>query len=649
MQDWQTWFKNLIAKNYFFTKLTNPDEVSSPIVKAIKEKEVTPQIDPSDISQPIVGAIDDLRKSVEEKEGIEEVTVKNIEQAKADFTEVVAVLKDILNKEEKDIEFPEQKETVINLIPVIEALGKIEKAIPDYKPQQIADYTEILQNLTKVIESKQPADLSKIESQLETAFAPLAKTEDMVALAAWLEAIATKPESEEPPFEFEKGRLKVQVDRIGGGGSGLTSTESSALQGVSTAAKQDAIITKLSNTGIQASDSPSIDAFSRWRVSEPQTIFDAQLTYGLAPLLYEPITAEANATITHDATNRCALMTFAATPTGGKAYMQTYEHFRYQPGKSQLVFVTFNMIEGVANTLKFAGYSDGANGIEFQLNGTTKQITLYSDTGHGDESVPQASWNLDKLDGTGASGLLLDITKVQIFVIDFQALYVGRVRVGFDIGGSIIYVHEFNHANIDANPYIQTANLPIRVGMTSSGTVSTTMNFICCSVLSEGGQDETQGYLFSQEGTVTAGNGTDTHILSIQPSTTFNSIANRYKFILESVDITVTGTRPVLWKLCIGQALSGTTTMIDVNGTYSATQYNILGTLSGSPAIIVAQGYAAASATTKTATSTRVPMKYPITLDAAGVARVNGRLTVIVNGIGGTSETRCILNWREIR
>lgn len=236
MQDWQTWFKNLIAKNYFFTKLTNPDEVSSPIVKAIKEKEVTPQIDPSDISQPIVGAIDDLRKSVEDKEGVEEVTVKNIEQAKADLTEVVSVLKDILNKEEKDIEFPEQKETVIDLAPVITALGKIEKAIPDYKPQQIADYTEILQNLTKVIEAKQPVDLSKIESQLETSFAPLAKTEDMVALAAWLEAIATKPESEEPPFQFENGRLKVQVDRIGGGGSGLTSAESSSLQGVATEA-----------------------------------------------------------------------------------------------------------------------------------------------------------------------------------------------------------------------------------------------------------------------------------------------------------------------------------------------------------------------------------------------------------------------------
>jgi hypothetical protein len=402
-------------------------------------------------------------------------------------------------------------------------------------------------------------------------------------------------------------------------------------------------------TGIKATDSPSIDAFSRLRTSNPVTLFDAQFTYGLAPLLYEPITAEANATIAHDATDRSALLTFASTPTNGKAYMQTYEYFRYQPGKSQLVFVTFNMVAQVANVLKFAGYSDGVNGIEFQNDGTTNQFTVYSTTGNGDETVTQANWNIDKLDGTGASGVTLDITKTQIVVIDLQALYVGRVRVGFDLGGLVVYTHEFVHANLVASPYIATANLPVRCGMTCSGTVSTTMNFICCSVISEGGQDDATGYAFSQQGTVTAGNGTDTHILSVQPKTTFNSIANRSKFVLESVDVTVTGSSPVLWKLVLGQAISGTTDFIDANATYSAIEYNILGTLSDSPAIVIAQGYVAASAQSKTATSTRVPFKYPITLNAAGAARVNGRLSVIVQGIGGTSATRCVLNWKEIR
>lgn len=404
-----------------------------------------------------------------------------------------------------------------------------------------------------------------------------------------------------------------------------------------------------SSLPVQAGDTASIDAFSRWRVSSPVTLFDAQFTYDLSPLLYEAKTNGSGATVTHDATNRMALCTFSSTPTGGQSYLQTYDYFRYQPGKSQLVFVTFNMILGVANVLKFAGYSDGSNGIEFQLNGTQPRLALYSDSGKGDEFVNQADWNLDAMDGNGVSGVTLDFTKTQIFVIDFQALYVGRVRVGFDVDGVLYYVHQFTHANKIAVPYIQTANLPIRCGMTCTGTVTTTMNFICCSVLSEGGQDDTTGYLFSQEGNVTAGSGTDTHILSIQPKALFNSIANRTKFVLESIDFVVTGANPITWKLVIGQAITGTTAFIDENTTYSAFEYNILGTLNGSPAIVIAQGYLAATNQAKQASNTRVPFKYPITLDAAGVARVNGRLSVIVQGVGGTSATRCTLNWKEIR
>ena len=123
-------------------------------------------------------------------------------------------------------------------------------------------------------------------------------------------------------------------------------------------------------------DSANLDAFSRLRVSNPLILHNSQFTYDLAPIIYEQITNGTGATITYDSTNRYALMTFSSTPTGGKSYMQTYEYLPYQPGRSQLAFVTFNMIAGVANTLKFAGYSDGVNGVEFQLDGTTKQFKL---------------------------------------------------------------------------------------------------------------------------------------------------------------------------------------------------------------------------------------------------------------------------------
>jgi len=393
-----------------------------------------------------------------------------------------------------------------------------------------------------------------------------------------------------------------------------------------------------------------VDAFGRFRTSNAVNLLNPQFTYNLRPLTYEQVTSGTGASIAHDATNRCALMTFSSTPTGGKAYMQSYEFFPYQAGNSHLIFVTFNMIEGVANVLKFAGYGEyQTNGVFFELNGTARQFTLYSNTDLGDTTVPQASWNLDPLDGTGPSGYTFDETKVQIVVIDLQALYVGRVRIGFDIDGDVIYCHEFLHANNIDVPYIQIASLPVLCGMTCSGTVSTTMRFVCAGVKSEGGEDDQAGSPMCIEATGTAGNSTRAHILSVRPKTTFGGFTNRSKFVLESVDVLVTGNQNVLVELAIGQAISGATTFSDVNATYSSMEYNSAGTISGSPAIVAGAQYVVSSNTAKGAVSRSFATRYPITLDAAGAARSLGTLSVLGTGLGGTSAMRVVLGWREIR
>lgn len=407
------------------------------------------------------------------------------------------------------------------------------------------------------------------------------------------------------------------------------------------------------DSGVTIKDGPNLDAFSRLRVSQPVTAFSSQFTYNLNPLLFEQITSGTGATVTQDTTNRIALMTFASTPTGGQAFMQSYEYIPYQPSKSQLVFVTFNMVAAVANTLKFAGLSDGTNGIEFQLDGTTKQFVIYSGTTNGNQTVVQSSWNLDKLDGTGASGITLDITKTQILVIDFQALYVGRVRVGFDINGQIIYCHEFLHANVATSPYIQSANLPVRVGMTCTGTVSTTMNFICCAVVSEGGIDSSAlfGYDFL------AANSTDvsvttsaTHMLSIRPKTTFNSITNRMKLIPTGVDIIITSgtSNTVFWELVLGQTLTSATAA-DVNTTYSSTEFLTGGTMSGTP-IVIDSGYATSSNQSKQSLQETISTRYPLTLNRAGANRDLGQLTLRATSVaGGTFNCRAIIKFKEIR
>jgi hypothetical protein len=398
-------------------------------------------------------------------------------------------------------------------------------------------------------------------------------------------------------------------------------------------------------------DSANLDAFSRLRVSNPLILFNSQFTYDLAPILFEQITNGAGAVIAHDATNRCATLTFAGTGAGGKSFMQSYEYLPYQPGRSQLIFVTFNMIAAVANVVKFAGYSDGVNGIEFQLNGTTKQFHIYSGSGAGNETVTQSSWNLDKLDGTGPSGITLDITKTQILVIDIQALYVGRVRIGFDLGGQIIYAHEFKHANNETHPYIQSANLPVRCGMTCSALSSTTMDFICSAVISEGGSEDINvfGYTFQTAASVTTSTA-GVQLMTLRPKLTFNGITNRMRVAYIDVEIFNTGStnQHVRWDLCIGQAITGGT-WADVNTTYSGVEVNTGGTLSGSPAIVIDAGWASVGANTSTVINTAVISRYPMTLDAAGNNRILGSLTLKLTSLTGTPIVYGAVKFREIR
>lgn len=403
---------------------------------------------------------------------------------------------------------------------------------------------------------------------------------------------------------------------------------------------------------VSYSDTGNIDAFGRLRVSQPVSIFDGQFTYDLQPILYEQITNGSGASIAYDSTNRNALLTFSSTPTGGSSYMQTFECFRYQPGKSQQITITFNFIAAVSNVLKFAGYSDGVNGIEFQNTGAVNQFIVYSGTTNGNETAAQSVWNIDKLDGTGPSGLTLDITKAQILIMDFQALYTGRVRVGFNINGTNIFCHQFTHANMVVHPFLQSANLPVRCGMTCTGTVSTTMKFQCSQVASEGGSENTHGFQFTQAGSVTAGSGTRTHILSIRPKTTFNSIPYRSQIGFIDINGLVTGSNSVHWELCLGQSISGTTTFNDVNTTYSGMQYNTAGTISGSPTIVIADGYIAASGGgggSPGAETVSLTSRYPLTLDHTGAVRSLGTLSLLVTGVGGTSACQFSVTWQELR
>lgn len=397
-------------------------------------------------------------------------------------------------------------------------------------------------------------------------------------------------------------------------------------------------------------DSDQLDAFSNLRTAAPSFVADGQLTYDLQPLIYEPIIS-ADGAITHDATNRCASVALTTAADGEETYLQSYAYYRYQAGRAQEIFLTGAASALTTNTEAFFRYGDDNNAVEYATNGTLAgcKWIIRSDTANGDQTVTQANWNLDIMDGTGPSGIVLDPSQTQIMVISIQALYVGAVRVGFDIDGDIVWVHRFNHANEISVPYIQTANLPVAAGIRATGASATgTMRFVCSCVLSRGGQDNIAGYDFCNEGTVTAGSGTRTHLMSIRPKTTFNSLSNRIEFVFEDFDMLVTGTNPVYWELGLGHTLT-TPSWTNANSSFSGFEFDETGTLDDAPLIVFASGYCSASSQVKSSITRELKSRYPISLNAAGAVRDLGTLGLFVTGIGGTSDCRAQMHWRELR
>jgi hypothetical protein len=233
------------------------------------------------------------------------------------------------------------------------------------------------------------------------------------------------------------------------------------------------------------------DAFGRLRVSNPYTLFDSSNRYAIDNQFDTSTVTGGSTTFLP---NEAAVRMDVTTASGAEVVRQSYRSMLYQPGKGLLVLATFVMNAAKTNLRQRVGYFGTQNGLYFQLNNTTKSFVMRTYVGGSVDDttrkVDQSSWNGDKLDGTGASGLTLDLTKPQILWFDFEWLGVGNVRCGFIINGQYIVCHTYQTANVyGTSVYMTTAILPIRYEITNTAATADAsyLKQICSSVMSEGG------------------------------------------------------------------------------------------------------------------------------------------------------------------
>jgi hypothetical protein len=237
--------------------------------------------------------------------------------------------------------------------------------------------------------------------------------------------------------------------------------------------------------------SSQLDAFGRLRTSNPLTLFDSAHRYQ-DNNLWATLTAAGGTPLFNP--NQGLIDMSVNSLSGSSVIRETRKVFAYQSGKSLLTMNTLVMAPSATNVRQRVGYFGQDNGFYLQLNDgdiSFVRRTIVDGTPATETIVNRSSWNADKLDGTGPSGVILDITKSQILWMDFEWLGSGAVRAGFVFDGTLVICHKFQHANIVPSTYISTASLPLRYEITNTGatTGSRTLKQICSTVISEGGYE----------------------------------------------------------------------------------------------------------------------------------------------------------------
>lgn len=379
------------------------------------------------------------------------------------------------------------------------------------------------------------------------------------------------------------------------------------------------------------------DVLGRLKIAEAQSLFDTKTLFDKRDIFFTE-SLVSGGTSTFIANNSCVDLSVTTT-SGSTAIRQTREYFNYQAGKSMHVSISFVLGAKKTNVIKRVGIFDASNGFFLEQDGTNLKIvrrTLTSGT-IVDNPINQSSWNVDKLDGTGKSGYILDETKIQFMLIEHS--WNGVVRFGFYFNNEFIVCHELTFSNVLTTVSITTPCLPVRFEITNSATSAsaTTFRCICISVTSEGGYNARGiSYSIANTSNITIANNTSVDLLAIR----LKAANNRVPVILKNIGILSTGTSPIQF-LCYFNANIVGGTWVSA-GTYSAVEYNETVT-SFTAGELIKSGFVSAQSRQQ---ESLIDSSFKLVSDFAGAS---GTFLIVGSAQGGLGNggARASMDWLE--
>ncbi len=211
------------------------------------------------------------------------------------------------------------------------------------------------------------------------------------------------------------------------------------------------------------SSSPEESVFGKFISVESNPIAQLNFTYNVNSTLAEETIVGLSSIVYENG------MAILQTTGEGSATLSNTIRSYAQPGQG--ISCVFAAIYGNSDngTSQIAGIGNDTDGFFFQLNNYVFGI-LYRNNSV-DTMIPQSDWNVDPMNGSGPSGLILNFTNGNIYQIQYQRLEFSNINFFIEspLTGNPILVHQIEYANANSIPSTTNPGLQLMTQVVSSG------------------------------------------------------------------------------------------------------------------------------------------------------------------------------------
>lgn len=322
-------------------------------------------------------------------------------------------------------------------------------------------------------------------------------------------------------------------------------------------------------------------------IKDPTSVFGEIITAELTPMIQSDFVYGINANLfsstltgsgTATSTNQLGIASTSAT-INSSSLIQSVRRAKYRAGEGLLSRFTAQFTTGVANSTQTAGMRNSTiDGWFIGYNGASFGIMYRRNS--VDTWVAQANFNIDKLDGTGASGVTIDPTKINIFQLSVG--YLGVRGCTFSImnpsTGSWILFHDYILTGATSDQ-TQSINPTMTFGIQATNTSNATNIAVKCGSVGVFiiGLRERIGSTYGLNNSKSIAT-TETNVITIRNNSTINGFTNQSQIRIRSLSVATAATVPVVFKLIKNTTLGGTPAYTNLDATNSCAASDVAGT-----------------------------------------------------------------------